>query len=1542
MPEYTTPEVGKPSVAATKVNGVPSVGTGLSGRGYVSETGLGSITSLKALMFDSGAPDYTFNASQLAYGGSSNETTVSEFLGHDADSLSGSDSDFGPGGVSLTGYIYIPKGKHTINVRSDDGFELKIGGELFSQHEYGRGQGDTYATAYFKGGLYEIDLLYFDGGGASHLRLEIDDFVVDSSAFYESISDFRNPPADVELIPVEDYHPSNTLGAELIGDGERMVGDGGVNHIQGGAGNDTVKGRRGDDMLEGGYGNDRLLGGGGEDVLEGGRGSDLLKGGGGNDLLVSRSDAGEQRIGQLAIGNPTRPDPDNEVNNKRQKLKDWEDQALVADDVMFGGKGRDTFLFTQQINAKLEIIEKHTRHDGSINWAGVAGENDELHDHWVDSFGIDTIADYNASEDTIAVIGHTANIELSYQDVDGDGDQESIITVISKQHGAGGAHDRDLLGQIIVHGDRVEAEDITTDAGVTFGVVEGIDNAYEAIEPEGRTKKSTIGGETVFGYDTRSGPDKLGKIVSNPGDFIDNPFIGRVKFKNAKDEGPELTRAPFDQLEMVEVEGSEVQGTNGNDVLSQAAPAAQYGVPGALSYWQIGGTDNGTIKDAKGGPSLKTYTLWENQAQLRTDALGRGPDGERKTAITFNGVDEFAYIENDASHQITQGTIAIWVRPDNLSEEAVFLSKDQTGSGDGGHFWLAHTVDGGLCLRFSPGDGGANTTWHSTDSWLTEGKWSNIAVNFTEDGISVFVDGKKVPNNAWTAEEGNLSSPILQNKAYLLQNSEPWVLGADQSSAQVNDTVQQFGTDDDKLKLPFEGAISDFGIWGGNSPDDALTQWEINKLITDGPGNALTKPAGRQPIEAADDIISGMDGDDVINGEAGDDTLNGGKGADTLNGGYGDDKIVGAGGNDILDGGFGSDLLNGGSGNDLLISKSDVGEDRLGQLVLGEPSREFPDPSISAKYLKLVDWTDQALVGDDVLIGGAGRDHFYFELGINGKLDILQRHVNEDRTIDWMGVAGENRRLHDHWVDGIGIDIIGDYNKAEDKISIIGHTTNILDITYHGYDKDGDGVDDDVYSVISVYSQQGGGGGAHDEDILGYVVVYGDLVEEEDVTTDAAVMYGVVDTIDEAQIAMAPSGEARVSTDKNGNVIYGYDSRDVEGNPLATSPDEFSQNKFLAGQKGAFSGVMPDDVEVAQVLMTAAGGRFNGRDDATTLQHTGPMAQSQGTWTFNFVADNPGGRHQTLLSKDHMGYKGGGHLEFIITEGGRLYVRFQSFSETKYLMFDDRIEADKVYNVAFTFDGDEINLFVDGALVDTQEGFPEGMIGNIEDTVIGASTARRVGEDDELHNFFDGRVTKLAVLDRPLHPAEAIILADSNGKIKALANTVELNGTSAASGRDIMDGTEGADRLRSRDGDDVVRGAGGDDVLKGGRGEDILLGGAGNDILKGGRHSDTMTGGEGEDGFIWRKAGHGVDTITDFTSGEDSLRFAMSAFDLTADLRSHISLTGAAQDADDRLVYDKATGNLYFDADGDGDGGPTLLAKLGENTELTVQDFALL
>lgn len=262
-------------------------------------------------------------------------------------------------------------------------------------------------------------------------------------------------------------------GDDLVSGGEgsdRITGDGGNDSISGGENDDTITGGDGDDTITGDAGNDKLWGDGGNDSISGGEGDDMiwdrmgedvLDGGEGNDIFISRSDAGEPDIAQ-----------------ETDESKVYPDQPFLdADDTLIGGLGADTFRFELLLDAKDEIVEKHADPiTGKVNWRKVAHENDNVHDHWVNGIGNDTILDFNKSEgDQIRIAGHTVQVDdIEYLDLNADGIDESIIHLISDQGGNGGAHDQDKLGTITVYGDLVEASDLTVNAGVFYGAFNAI------------------------------------------------------------------------------------------------------------------------------------------------------------------------------------------------------------------------------------------------------------------------------------------------------------------------------------------------------------------------------------------------------------------------------------------------------------------------------------------------------------------------------------------------------------------------------------------------------------------------------------------------------------------------------------------------------------------------------------------------------------------------------------------------------------------------------------------------------------------------------------------------------------------------------------------------------------------------------------------------------------------------------------------------------------------------------------------------------------
>nr|WP_305123493.1 calcium-binding protein [Roseomonas sp. GC11] len=244
---------------------------------------------------------------------------------------------------------------------------------------------------------------------------------------------------------------------------DRLDGDDGDDQICGDAGHDTLNGGAGNDLLWGADGNDRLQGGDGGDMLTGGFGSDRLEGGAGNDILLSRSDAGEPVIAQ---------------NRAAAKVYPGE-PLLAANDTLQGGAGADTFRFELTMDARPEVAARHLNADGTINWRAVAGENGNLHDHWVNGIGNDTIQDFSRAQgDRIEIAGHTVQATLRLVDSNRDGTADySLITLRSNQGANGGAHHGDLLGTIKVYGDLLTVADFTATSNVHYGAYDTLDEA---------------------------------------------------------------------------------------------------------------------------------------------------------------------------------------------------------------------------------------------------------------------------------------------------------------------------------------------------------------------------------------------------------------------------------------------------------------------------------------------------------------------------------------------------------------------------------------------------------------------------------------------------------------------------------------------------------------------------------------------------------------------------------------------------------------------------------------------------------------------------------------------------------------------------------------------------------------------------------------------------------------------------------------------------------------------------------------------------------
>jgi serralysin len=149
-------------------------------------------------------------------------------------------------------------------------------------------------------------------------------------------------------------------------------------------------------------------------------------------------------------------------------------------------------------------------------------------------------------------------------------------------------------------------------------------------------------------------------------------------------------------------------------------------------------------------------------------------------------------------------------------------------------------------------------------------------------------------------------------------------------------------------------------------------------------------------------------------------------------------------------------------------------------------------------------------------------------------------------------------------------------------------------------------------------------------------------------------------------------------------------------------------------------------------------------------------------------------------------------------------------------------------------------------------------------------------------------------------------------------------------------------------GNDTFLGGVRSENVDGGLGNDKLDGGLGNDKLVGGAGKDTLIGGKGEDKFVFNAEplAANADVIRDFNSADDTIQIKKSVF--TGFSRKGKVAADAfhkgskAADAEDRLIYHKSTGSLYYDSDGTGVEAQVKIATLSNKAALVLSDFVII
>ncbi|MCV6586607.1 MAG: calcium-binding protein [Marinibacterium sp.] len=962
------------------------------------------------------------------------------------------------------------------------------------------------------------------------------------------------------------------------------------------------------------------------DTISIGSGTQTVLAGLSDDTIVSFADAGE-------------PDPAQTTGSEGRVTSAI--PAAQANDVLTGGGGADRFEFRALLDATDSVKAQHMMDSGRVNWAAVTGENDNVHDHWVVGFGLDTITDYSKTDgDTIVVTGHTVTLDSITYGTDDNGSY-SLLTIYSQQgDGANGgantdagAHDEDPLGQIKVYGDRVTEADVKITRNN-----DGIDQLDYA-----DTIMTQIGHGAINQVYSNTDNTHFDGSIYNRTDIVE---IGQgrqdvdagggsdtiVIFSDGGEPDPARTTGSAGRHTPAVPEGSAddlIKGGQGADtfhfqILMNASPAVKAASTrddGSIAWYKVARADTGVHDhwmEGIGNDTILDYSKQDGDEiritghDVRIGSFTYGEDaGGDFTLISLeskpggaHGNDPLGTIKvygdrvapkdvvvddqrlfgvSHLDRLAAAETVSPAATPDRVVTQPVWGAADPetidltfTGTG------FADLIEAGSGSQTLLGGGAADRLISYGDAGepdpaQTVGSAGRItpalAPGASDDVLTGGAGGDRFEFRALLNARAEVLAAHTGRTGHVNwervagENDNPhdhWVEGigndviTDYSKAEGDKIVVRghtvsvasvtYGSDDDG-SYSLITLVSQQGNGANGGANTATGAHDEDPLGT-------IKVYGDKVVEADITVQAAgvFDGVDMLSRVDMLATVNGGvqEFASSRNGAVittSADTLRSA---DLVRIGSGAQEVSMGAGNDRIFAYSDGGEPDPAQTV-GAAGRITP----------AVDAADAA----DVISGGQGKDLFQFNMLLDATEVVRARHTADDGSIKWKKVAGENDNPHDHWVAGIGDDVITDYSKQDgDKIVLRGHTVEIAAVTY-GNDAGGD------YSLVEIRSQQGDGAnggantatGAHDEDPLGTLKIYGDRVEASDITVQAAKVFDGIDLFEPIEnVPLLQTGAAADDT------LFGTSKRD---NLLGRDGEDLllgnGGNDFLFGEGDA-------------------------------------------------------------------------------------------------------------------------------------------------------------------------------------------------------------------------------------------------------------------------------------------------------------------------------------------------------------------------------------
>jgi len=708
------------------------------------------------------------------------------------------------------------------------------------------------------------------------------------------------------------------------------------------------------------------------------------------------------------------------------------------------------------------------------------------------------------------------------------------------------------------------------------------------------------------------------------------------------------------------------------------------------------------------------------------------------------------------------------------------------------------------------------------------------------------------------------------------------------------------------------------------------------------------------------DILVGSSANDTIVAGSGDDTLSGAGGSDVLYGGAGADSfIITADNIDALSAGVAAGQLariDGGSGIDSIVLSGSGLELDLGAIA---------NPGSGSSPIASIERVDLAGSGDNTLVlevqdvlDMAGMNSFSNASGwTDGSYDLAAGDSTAPERRHQLVVDGDSGDVlalddSEHWSSAGTVTYNGltyhvyNHKTAAAQLLVDSAVTVALDgnDTLTGTDGDdtlkGFGGNDTLLGLAGNDTLDGGAG----KDIL--KGGSGDDTYVVDNKGDKA-----TESADAGNDTVLASINYKLGLHLENLTLTGSKKLNATGNDLANS---------IAGNAG------DNTLNGAGGVDSYAGGGGNDTYLLDDFTETVTEAADAGTDTVRLGTDIGGTTYTLGDNIENLVLAGTGQLDLTGNAAGNRITGNAESNTLTGLAGDDTLDGGKGLDSFIGGTGDD-TFILDDVTESVTENAGEG-----SDTI-------RLGVD------VTGDYTLGDTVENLVLTGKGQIDVTGNASDNVLTGNAKANTLTGLAGNDTLDGGKGADTLAGGVGDDtylvdasgdvVTEAAGeGSDTVKSslgsytladtlehlvltgkaakgtGNAQDNMLtgndkantldGAGGTDTLNGGKGNDKLTGGSGADIFVFDTSlKNNVDTITDFTSGEDSIELAASLFTslATGPLGAGNFLTGdklaelkKTQGADDYMLYDNQAGVLYYDADGSDAGAAVKIAVLAK------------